>query len=184
MRQKFFFLIILYCSLQQQYKITFILCINQILVSNTFSFISLQTSLLYQLDFFVVWPVWVLSFLLLFILCSIWFRTICFLYFLGCSGCWLPWIRVCFHFGKISIWDMSCIRLSLLYEKHLLASCPLLPPLLSPLRTWYVMFSQAKFQIAINMYHETFLQCVWIKSHSSSLTNEEKQIWSVSLDLL
>ena len=106
---------------------------------------------------------------------------------------WMQWMLVTVNksmfslwktFSKISIWDMSCIRLSLLYEKHLLACCPLLPPLLSALRTWYVMFSQAKFQIAINMYHETFLQCVWIKSHSSSLTNEEKQIWSVSLDLL
>ena len=175
-------------ALQQQYKITFILCINKILVSNTFSFISLQTSLLYQLDLFVVWPVWVLSFLLLSIFM---FHLVSdYLFFILSS---MQWMLVTVNktmfslwktFSKISIWDMSCIRLSLLYEKHLLACCPLIPPLLFPLSTWYVMFSQGKFQIAINMYHVTFLQCVWIKSHSSSLTNEGRQICSVSLDLL
>ena len=95
---------------------------------------------------------------------------------------WMYWILVTVNkamfslwktFSKISVWNMPCIRLNLLYEKHLLTCCPLLLPLLFPLSTWHVMFSHAKFQIGINMYHVTFLQCVWIRSHSSSLTNEE-----------
>ena len=36
---------------------------------------------------------------------------------------------------------------------------------------WHAMFSQIKFQIGINSSHVTFLRCVWIKPHSSSLTN-------------
>ena len=39
--------------------------------------------------------------------------------------------------------------------------------------TCYVMFSHTKFQNGINISHVTFLQCVWNKPHSSSLTNVE-----------
>ena len=39
--------------------------------------------------------------------------------------------------------------------------------------TRYVIFSHTKFQIAINICHLTFLQCVWIKPHSFSLPNLE-----------
>ena len=45
---------------------------------------------------------------------------------------WMQWMLVTVSktiislwktFSKISLWDMPCIRLSLLYEKHLLACC-------------------------------------------------------------
>ena len=39
--------------------------------------------------------------------------------------------------------------------------------------TWYVMFSQTKFQIGINICHKTLLQWVQFKPHSSTLTNIE-----------
>ena len=35
------------------------------------------------------------------------------------------------------------------------------------------MFSQTKFEIAINICHITFLRCVRIDPHSASLTNVE-----------
>ena len=128
-------------ALQKQYKTTFILCINQFLLLNTFSFLFLQTSLwgclcdnwkprflifldlngirfrgelqhvghvseqkikcwpirtqeiggvrlqdglyvIYQLDFSVFLPVWVLNFLLLSISCLILFRSFCYAHLL------------------------------------------------------------------------------------------------------
>ena len=44
--------------------------------------------------------------------------------------------------------------------------------------TWHVKYSPKKFQIGINISHVTFFQCVWIKPHSSSLTNPETLISS------
>ena len=38
---------------------------------------------------------------------------------------------------------------------------------------WHDMFSHTKFQTGISFCHVTFFQCVWIKPHSSSLTNVE-----------
>ena len=43
-----------------------------------------------------------------------------------------------------------------------------------------VIFSHMKFQIAIKNSHVTFLQFVWIKPHSSSLTNLENSTSSFS----
>ena len=39
--------------------------------------------------------------------------------------------------------------------------------------TWHVIFLHTKFPIAIKISHVAFLQCVWIKPHSSNLTNVE-----------
>ena len=40
-------------------------------------------------------------------------------------------------------------------------------------RTWHVIFLHTKFPIAIKISHVAFFQCVWIKPHSSNLTNVE-----------
>ena len=51
----------------------------------------------------------------------------------------------------------------------------LFPSILFPLKliSCHVYTHEISFQIGINIYHVTFLQCVWIKPHWSSLTNEE-----------
>ena len=60
--------------------------------------------------------------------------------------------------------------------------------LLFSLSTWHVMFSQTKFQIAINISHLTFHQCVGMKTSSHSVIlvcrKFDKQLSSVRPDLL
>ena len=76
-------------------------------------------------------------------------------------------------FSKITARGTPCIRLSLHHEKHI-PTC-ILAYSLQYCFLWsacHVKFSHTKFQIGIGVCHVTFLQSVWIKPHSSSLTNE------------
>ena len=111
--------------LKQQRKVTFIVCINQILVLNTFSFLFVQTSsfinsISLSFDLSESWTLNFCSSILGFIL----FWSFCFFYYFRCSECWLPWISLVFHQGKSlklllksRLRGTPCIRLSLHHEK-------------------------------------------------------------------
>ena len=67
------------------------------------------------------------------------FRSFYFLYFFGCFECWLPWIRLSFHYkdiNKIPVRGAACIRPSLHHEKHfnIILATLLLPPLIFSLK--------------------------------------------------
>ena len=69
---------------------------------------------------------------------------------------------------------LLCIRLSLHNEKHYSFICPLTTVIIIFSKVHgNVMLSHAKFQIGTNIFQMclTFLQYVWVKPHSSSLTN-------------
>ena len=160
------------------FLVTFALCINQVLVLNSFSFLFLQNSLFIELKFLCLMTCLSLKFSV--VLKSTTFR-IFFLYFFRCCECWLSWIRLRFHYRKhrellVKPWPMECtvykIKLTswktFTRFKHLLVCS-----LASTINIFSKAHDMSCFQTGINISHVMFLQCVWIKSHSSSLTNTE-----------
>ena len=159
--------------LQQQRKITFIVCINQILVLNTFSFLFVQTSsFINSISLsFDLSESWTLNF------CSFYFGfypVLEFLFFLLFQIQRMLVIvnksrfsprKIFKTFIKIPTKGYPVYKIeSTSSKRSRLLECHLLPPLL---------FSHTKFQIEINISHVTFLPFVWIKRHLSSLTNVE-----------
>ena len=99
------------------------------------------------------------------------------MYFFGCSECWLTQIRSSFYYRNFSVKSRNGVR----HEEHEFTSWKTYATcVLAYFRQYcflwsacHVMFLHKKFLIGMNIYLVIFLQCVWIKPHSSSLTNEE-----------
>ena len=146
--------------LQQQRKITFIVCINQIVVLNTFFFLFFQTSSFINsisLSFDLA-ESWTLNF------CSFYFGFYPFLEFLFFLLFQMQRMLVTMDksrfsprkifktFIKIPTKGYPVYKIEFTsWKRSRLLECHLLPPLL---------FSHTKFQIEINISHVAFLPCV------------------------
>ena len=87
---------IFWLLMTQQYKITFTLWSINFLCWTLFLLFSFRLLCL-SARFLCLWTCWALDVLLL----SSLFRICCTLYFCRCCcKCWLPWIRLSFHYGK------------------------------------------------------------------------------------
>ena len=109
---------------------------------------------------FCCFPFWILS-------CF----GVCFLYFFGCSESWLPWIRLRFHCGKLLTFSEILAMGYAMYKIEFTSRKTVCPPFLLSLK--YMTCHVCTLKIELNISHVTFLQWMWTKPHSSSLTNVE-----------